>query len=366
MPNPSEAAILPVIDGIYAAACDFAAWPALLEQLADLLGARDAAFGTMSPTGIAWLEAPRTDPAFLGRYADYHAEDLVWHAIAASGVGSVVTDEMVGDAADLHTGAYYNEWSLPQGYRTKLGGLVLDEEGWQTMIVLPGLDRYSAEQVRLLKLLSPHLRRAMQIHMRLTESRLDDEVSTRVLDRLASGALLVDGNRRLLFANRAAEALFQPGGGLALSGGQLTATGRTEQAALDAAIARCARQAPADSGADLDLRCEGAPRQLRVIPLRRSVPLVSPGVPVALLIAAADRSDEAVTARLRLHYGLTPAEAAFAVEIAKGDGKRAAAARRGISYTTARTHLSRVFDKTGVRRQGELVRLILGRDPSDS
>lgn len=233
------------------------------------------------------------------------------------------------------------------------------------MIVLPGHDRYSTAQIRLLKLISPHLRRAMQIHMRLTESRLDGEVSTGVLDRLASAALLVDGNRRLLFANRAAEALFQPGGGLALSGGQLFATGRAEQAALDAAIGRCTRQALADSGTDLDLRCEGPTHQLRVIPLRRSMPLVSPGVPVALLIEASDRSDEAVTTRLRRHYGLTPAEAAFAIEIAKGDGKRAAAARRGISYTTARTHLSRVFDKTGVRRQGELVRLILGHNTSD-
>jgi DNA-binding CsgD family transcriptional regulator len=215
--------------------------------------------------------------------------------------------------------------------------------------------------VRILKLISAHLRRAVQIHMRLSESRLNGEVSTRVLDRLSSGAMLVDGNRRLLFANRAAEALFLPGGGLALSAGLLSATGEAENAALDSLVGRCARQALSDSGGDLDLRCEGVPRQLRVIPLRGSMPLVSPGVPVALLIEAVDRSDEAIVARLRLHYGLTPAEAAFAIEIAKGDGKRAAAARRGISYTTARTHLSRVFDKTGVNRQGELVRLILDR-----
>ena len=359
MPKVDEANILPVIDGIYAAACNFADWPPLLMRLADLLGARDAAFGTMSPAGIAWLEAPRTDPAYLRCYADYQADDVVWNAIAASDVGNALTDEMVDGARDLRANVYHNEWSLPQGYRTKLGGLVLNEEGWRTIIVLPGRDPYSAAHVRILKLISAHLRRAVQIHMRLAESRLHGEISTRVLDRLASGAMLVDGNRRLLFANRAAEALFQPGGGLAVSAGLLSATGEAENAALDSLIGRCVRQALADSGGDLDLRCEGVPRQLRVIPLRGSMPLVSPGAPVALLIEAADRSDEAMVARLRLHYGLTPAEAAFAIEIAKGDGKRAAAARRGISYTTARTHLSRVFDKTGVSRQGELVRLIL-------
>jgi DNA-binding NarL/FixJ family response regulator len=30
----------------------------------------------------------------------------------------------------------------------------------------------------------------------------------------------------------------------------------------------------------------------------------------------------------------------------------------GISFSTARTHLARIFDKTGVRRQAELVRLM--------
>lgn len=56
-------------------------------------------------------------------------------------------------------------------------------------------------------------------------------------------------------------------------------------------------------------------------------------------------------------FGLTPTEAAFALEIAKGDGKAATAKRRGISYSTAHTHLTRIFEKTGTHRQAELVRL---------
>ena len=47
-------------------------------------------------------------------------------------------------------------------------------------------------------------------------------------------------------------------------------------------------------------------------------------------------------------FGFTPAEAAFALEIVKGDGRQAAADRRGITVGTARSHLSRIFDKTGV------------------
>jgi len=61
---------------------------------------------------------------------------------------------------------------------------------------------------------------------------------------------------------------------------------------------------------------------------------------------------------LRERFGFTPAEAAFAIEIAKGDGRKAAADRLGITVGTARSHLSSIFDKTGARRQAELVRIL--------
>jgi DNA-binding CsgD family transcriptional regulator len=63
--------------------------------------------------------------------------------------------------------------------------------------------------------------------------------------------------------------------------------------------------------------------------------------------------------RWREQFGFTPAEANVALEIAKGDGRQAAADRLGITVGTARSHLSAVFDKAGVRRQAELVRLLL-------
>jgi DNA-binding CsgD family transcriptional regulator len=60
-------------------------------------------------------------------------------------------------------------------------------------------------------------------------------------------------------------------------------------------------------------------------------------------------------------YSLTAAEARFALEILAGDGIQAAADRLGISKATARTHLSRIFAKTGTRRQAELVRMLISQ-----
>ena len=71
-----------------------------------------------------------------------------------------------------------------------------------------------------------------------------------------------------------------------------------------------------------------------------------------------DRAPAPPEARIKLRYGLTPAETAFAIEIVKGDGIQACADRLGISRATARTHLSHIFRKTSTRRQAELVRLL--------
>lgn len=59
--------------------------------------------------------------------------------------------------------------------------------------------------------------------------------------------------------------------------------------------------------------------------------------------------------RFSARFGLTAAEIRVLGEIIEGSGLLAAAARLNISETTARTHISRIFDKTGTHRQTELI-----------
>jgi DNA-binding CsgD family transcriptional regulator len=58
-------------------------------------------------------------------------------------------------------------------------------------------------------------------------------------------------------------------------------------------------------------------------------------------------------------FGLTPAEAAFAVLLGDGLTLDEAAAEQSIARNTARAHLRSIFAKTGVSRQTQLVRLIV-------
>lgn len=58
-------------------------------------------------------------------------------------------------------------------------------------------------------------------------------------------------------------------------------------------------------------------------------------------------------------YGLSPAQRRVAGLVAEGLTLNEIAERMGITPNTARTHLNRIFEKTGVRNQAALVRILL-------
>ncbi|MAQ15153.1 MAG: hypothetical protein CMN30_10225 [Sandaracinus sp.] len=63
--------------------------------------------------------------------------------------------------------------------------------------------------------------------------------------------------------------------------------------------------------------------------------------------------------QLQEHHGMTRAEARIAHRLVTGRSVRQCADDLGVSASTVRTHLSRIFDKTGQRRQGALVAHLL-------
>ena len=67
---------------------------------------------------------------------------------------------------------------------------------------------------------------------------------------------------------------------------------------------------------------------------------------------------------LRDRFDLTRSEARLALRLVAGDKLQSAAVNLDISYETARGHLKNIFNKTGARRQAELVVLIIAALPA--
>ena len=67
---------------------------------------------------------------------------------------------------------------------------------------------------------------------------------------------------------------------------------------------------------------------------------------------------------LRLLYGLTPAECSGALLLGDGHAPRKIANMVGVADNTVRSQIKSIFSKMGVRRQSELVRLLLNNSGS--
>jgi DNA-binding CsgD family transcriptional regulator len=59
-------------------------------------------------------------------------------------------------------------------------------------------------------------------------------------------------------------------------------------------------------------------------------------------------------------FRLTPTELRVLLAIVEVGGVPEVAAALGVADTTVRTHVGRLFEKTGVKRQADLVKLVAG------
>lgn len=354
-------ALLQLIGEIYDAAADMTRWPQALEHIADAFGAQEAALGMVSPVAVPWLIAPRSDPDFLSSYSEYyHSRNLFWRNMSRLPVGTGATDTMVMPKSELQASEFYNDWSKPQNYLAVLGATLFLEDGWRTEFVVPGKHDFEAEHIKLYNVLAPHLVRAVQLNQRLARAEIGHATTAAALDRFEHGVLITDSKARVLFANRAAEALFAAGG-LKQRERVVSAQAAADTAALHGMIAACAEGNEADGGGYISVaRAKGRPLSLLVIALRSAIQWLPHVLPAAIVfITDPDRAPALDAVQLQSQFGLTAAEARFTVEILKGDGIGAAAERVGILVGTAKTHLHRVLAKTGTKRQADLVRLIL-------
>ena len=162
----------------------------------------------------------------------------------------------------------------------------------------------------------------------------------------------------VLRINAAARAALEPHGGLVVGAGRLKAQKRGRDAELKEAVTWAHGNIgayPSTSESDwmrpVSLGEDDLGRPVFCWVLVEDgkvlVAFSKAGAPARLLERAAEV------------YGLSPAQAALAARLIAGQDLNEAAGALGVSVNTARTQLSRMFDKTGARNQAALVRTLL-------
>jgi DNA-binding CsgD family transcriptional regulator len=367
-----------LVDRIYDAAAGFCGWDGVLSDLARMLGGSAAVLGVVGPRCAGRVVQVGVDPACMARYLERHGGRNELEARSASlPVGAVVTDERVMPKAEFQRTAFYDECLRPQGLHSLINlRAARGEHGAVANVCVARTAReggFGAEEVALLSRLAPHLRRAVAVHTRLAEAEGDRRALAETLERLPRAAFLVDGAAAVRHANAAGAALLaardgglraDPGEGGALRAARAEETAALRRLVAAAVLSRGAGASPPGGHVCLSRPPPRPPLVATAVPLSAAgmaAAGLSPTATALLLVADTEaRAEAASPAVLRETFGLTKAEAGVAARAANGEGVPALAAALAISEGTARLHLHRVFEKTGVHRQAELA-AVLGR-----
>lgn len=286
--------------------------------------------------------------------------------------GSVTPSSAMMADREFARSVFYNEAIRPIGHFYGLAVVPLRSRSSNVYLSTGrrlGREDYDSRDIAVMQALLPHLTTALHVGERLQRADLEGAGARQAIDRLGTGLILADATARIVFANALAESLLARNDGLRVDREGLRSADHRITRALRRLIARCGQHADGAGGTLLLPRGAGrAPLRVVVAPFRAEAAeldtaWLAVARPVAILmITDPEHRQQGRSESLRRRFGLTPAEADVASEILKGDGREAAAARLGVAVTTVRAHLTHIFEKTGVRRQAELVRLLLESD----
>ncbi|WP_298256811.1 hypothetical protein [Bradyrhizobium sp.] len=351
-------------DIIYDAAVDAAEWPRVLQRLASTFGASSAHLSIEATRSApARLISFGTDPSWDRRYAEYYGpRNVAWQRMQQRKLNGIVCDRQVLPKEEFRRSEFYNDFLRPQDSEEILASLAVPQTnttgaGVVTLWRSERFGPWQSTHIETLTRLTPHLRRAIRVNLRMGELQTEHHLTREALYRLNSGVILLTEQGTVELINKAAEAVLADGA-LRLEGRQLAAATASEGTALKQLVANAARGG--DSGS-LVIGREGKPCVLVfAIPARaESCGLIGGARGAIVFLRDLERPLRRCPTAFADHFDLTPAQVALANELLQGGGLAAVARRLGISHATARTHLIHIFQKTGVRRQAELVSLVL-------
>ncbi len=365
-----------LIGRIYDCALDPTRWSDVLADINRRLGFLQATLTLQAmPSGTVLLSvASGISDDWLTRSTAYGPEVIEgWGGVARIGAVPLEEPALLSEMnPSLFDGgrrnAFYDEWYRPQGL-VDTAAVVLTRDAHSLATI--SLTRHESQggigpqEIEAIRLIAPHLRRAVTISQLLDVRAVAAATFESVIDRAGTPILVTDGQLNLLHVNGAAQALLEARDSLLLNGQRLATVMPAATQALAMAVGQAAEDEAAIGrrGLAIPLRAaDSAARALHVLPLRGGVlrpGLVNRAVAAIFVSSSAPETADAGALVAQL-FGLSSSEARVFDLIAQGLTPAEAAERLGIGVSTVRTHLLRIYDKTGVRRQADLVRMAAG------
>ena len=359
-----------LIANIYDAALDSTLWPDVLPGIADFAGGQTpgllAKDSTRKHVNAHWHAG--IDPHFIRLYEETYSK---LGPVATSGCGQVDEIFAVPDLVpydEFCRGRFYREWAAPQGW-IDVAVAVLDRSATGCAYLTVARDDANGmvdDSMReRMALLVPHVRRAVLIGKAIEFNRAETAAFADILDGLSAGLFLLDANARIVHANAAGDDILRADDFLRSVGGRLIARdAHADHTLRETAAASAMGDEIGMKTIALPLSAHDGERYVaHVLPLSsgtRRRAGVAHGATAALFVRKATMDSPSPPEVIGKTYKLTPTELRVLLAIVEIGGVPEVADALGVAESTVKTHLGRLFEKTGAGRQADLVKLVAG------
>ena len=362
-----------ILESLHEAAFDDTRWPETSTHIDEAFGARgnNLVFGDGNSPGDIRIFLTR----FLYRgerheewereyFTDYYPLDERVPRLRR------LPDSRIVHVTDLYTedelkrSVVFND-ALSRGYvqdslNVRLDGPAGSRIVWVINDPIAG-ESWSAQQLGLIRRVLPHLRHYLSVRQALDEAGALGASLAALLDKTGFGVLHLDWRGRIVEANDAASDSLRRGDALFDEEGQLRARAPGDDAVLQRLLARALRPRDGErAGGSMVVGRPGlfAGCPLHVCPLG-ATEFAAPQLAALVLVREPEARTRIDPDLVGAALGLTPAESRLAVRLARGESVQEIMAVTGRSENTVRWHLRQIFQKHGLTRQGELIRLVL-------
>ena len=353
-----------MVTAIHAAAIDPEHWIAAMAAVRETLHSRAAGVIIAEDSSRVVKSASLPEAAQVSYSDHYRQIDYVLDAVEHGPVGLIRGGEQL---IALNARSEFNaDWMRPHRMEDGLFVRLTDGPAPTSFLVAAARERSGSyattERIKVVSALVPHLQQALRTQSLLADlvHRVDDVALA--VDGIRHGVMVVGPGAAVVHHNRAAELILSLGDGLSVRTGILRAASPPLDVALQRAVSSAMGLGDTSTRAADSLNIPRADGQnsyvVHVLPYTEAS---TGGDESRALVFLIDPQARRVCSAelLRRVYGLTNSEAAVALHIADGQGIKAIADELSLSTATVKTHLQRVFSKTGTHRQAELVRLLL-------
>jgi DNA-binding CsgD family transcriptional regulator/PAS domain-containing protein len=349
-----------LIELVYDAAVKPALWSDVARSLSELLCGRPCGIFSKDPASRAGITHYYfgADPRYIELYAKHYCKCDPLQSLPPLGQITAIPDLV--DYSAFRKGAFYNEWLLPQG-QVDAANIVLDNSNCEHPVLLTVLSGKRMVDKTLkndIGLIVPHLRRALKMGVLLEAGRSEAEKLSSMLDALTAAVIFIDEQLRVVHANATGAELLARRDILVENCGVVEVSGAGSQGTLQSLMGN---RDGGFSSRSVSFTAPSGERYLinvfRFDGMSDQVRSIHPKVAAAVFVEKLGVNIQAASQSIARDFGLTLAETRVFMGIVDVGGVPETAKFLGIAESTVKTHLQRIFDKAGLKRQADVIKL---------